>query len=407
MNSRGRFLADDSAEIEQQLRSLAPVDLVVGIPSYQEADRIAHVVRQCDIGVREYFPGRRCLIVNADNDSPDGTREAFLTARSRTPQVYISTPPQVRGKGNNFYNLFQAAQVLESECVVVVDADLISITPQWIDRLAAPILDGEFDYITPLYARNEYDGSITNHICYPLIYGLLGKDLRQPIGGDFGLSTRLSNQVLEREWADSTREYGIDIFLTVQALLGGFPVAQTSLGAKVHKPSAPKLGPMFTQVVTTLFSHLTANRDRWSVERAAKRLPRLDGIEVAEPQGLALDYKALKRTAFHRYAAGRADLREYLRPETFEALDADMESGRMRVGPTRWAHVVYDLLYRYGRSRQAGKTGTVEALKSVFFARAASFYRRTLDLDHQESEAKIVSQARVFRRHREYLLGKY
>ena len=400
------FLAPDSGDIVQQLRALAPVDIVVGIPSYNEADSIGHVVRQADIGVREYFGGLRGVIVNVDNNSPDGTREAFLTAHSRTPQVYISTPEGLRGKGRNFYNLLQAAHLLDAKAVVAVDADLISITPQWIRNLASPMVELDCDYITPVYARNEYDGAITNHICYPLLYGLLGKDIRQPIGGDFGFSVKFARHLLRRRWQESTLEYGIDIFMTVNALLGDFAVAQTTLGAKIHKPSAPKLGPMFSQVVNTLFTYLVRNREQWSLTGQAHKLPRLDGIEVLEPQGLALDYKAIKRTALHRYADARDRLEKYLTPEVQGRLEKLVATGRMRLGPTLWSHIVYDLLQAFGTGRGRGRSSAVEALKSVFFLRAASFYRGTLDLDHAESEAKIERQARVFRKERRYLAPK-
>ena len=400
------FLAPDSPDIQQQLRSLAPADVVVGIPSYNEADSIGHVVRQADIGIREYFSGLRGVIINVDNDSPDGTREACLTAGSRTPQVYISTPEGLRGKGRNFYNLLHAASLLDARAVVAVDADLTSITPQWIRNFAAPILDEGYDYITPVYARNEYDGSITNHICYPLLYGLLGKDIRQPIGGDFGFSVRFARHLLQRKWQESTFEYGIDIFMTVNALLGDFAVAQTTLGAKIHKPSAPKLGPMFSQVVNTLFTYLVRHSDQWSLTGQAQRLPRLDGIEVLEPQGLALDYKAIKRTALHQYDVAVDRLARYLTPESDARLKDLVATGRMRLGPTLWSHIVYDLLYSFGNGRGGARAAIVEALKSVFFLRAASFYRGTLDMDHAESESKIEKQARVFRRERKYLAAK-
>jgi glycosyltransferase involved in cell wall biosynthesis len=403
---RDVFLAPDSSDIVHQLKALGPVDIVVGIPSFNEADCIAHVVRQADIGVREYFSGSRGVIVNVDNNSPDGTREAFLTAGSRTPQVYISTPEGLRGKGRNFYNLLHAARLLDAKAVVAVDADLISITPQWIRNLASPMLELGCDYITPVYARNEYDGSITNHICYPLLYGLLGKDIRQPIGGDFGLSVRFARHLLERKWQESTFEYGIDIFMTVNALLGDFTVAQTTLGAKVHKPSAPKLGPMFSQVVNTLFSYLVRHPDRWSLTGQAQKLPRLDGIEVLEPQGLALDYKAIKRTALHQYESARGRLARYLATESNGRLEDLVATGRMRLGPTLWSHLVYDLLHSFGNGRGRARAAVVEALKAVFFLRAASFYRGTLDMDHAESESKIEMQARVFRRERKYLSGK-
>lgn len=395
-------------DVKKQLADVGPVDLIVGIPSYKEADSIAHVVSQADAGLREYFGDLRTVIVNADNDSPDGTQQAFLHAGSRTPLLYVSTPPGVKGKGNNFWNLFQVARELEAKAVVCVDADLISITPQWIRNLAAPILGGKADYITPIYARNEYDGTITNNICYPLIRGVLGTSLRQPIGGDFGLSTNFSNSLLEEEWADTTREYGIDIFLTTHALLGGYRLGQTRLGAKVHKPSAPKLGPMFTQVVTTLFESLAGNRRRWLGREAdTKRVKIYDGLAEAPPQSLAVDYKAIKLRTLHQYQQSRPVLSRVLAPERFEAVDAMMEKRRMGVKADLWCQIVYDLFHAFATRRTRDRPPVVEALKPMFFARVASFYKETLELSHSESEAKILRQAELFRRQRPSLLERF
>ena len=85
--------------------------------------------------------------------------------------------------------------MLGAKAIVCVDADLISITPEWIKYMAEPILTEGVDYLAPLYSRHKYDGTITNNICYPLIYGIFGRNIRQPIGGDFALSDRLARHL--------------------------------------------------------------------------------------------------------------------------------------------------------------------------------------------------------------------
>lgn len=154
------------------------MDLAVGIPSYNEADSIGFVVKQVDLGLKKHFPKIKSVIINADNHSLDNTKEVFIKTKTTTHKIYTSTPPGVTGKGNNFYNLFGEVVNLKAKALVMVDADLKSITDKWIKKFATPILKKNYDYVTPLYARHEYDGTITNNICYPLIYGLLGKDIR-------------------------------------------------------------------------------------------------------------------------------------------------------------------------------------------------------------------------------------
>jgi hypothetical protein len=88
---------------------------------------------------------------------------------------------------------------------------LKSIRPQWIQYLAEPILAG-FNYVTPIYVRHKYDGSITNHIAYPLLRTLFGLRVRQPIGGDFGFSGRMARAFLsEKLWNENIAHFGIDI----------------------------------------------------------------------------------------------------------------------------------------------------------------------------------------------------
>ena len=142
----------------------------------------------------------------------------------------------------------------------MVDADLKSITPQWIRYLGEPLM-GRFDYVAPIYARHKYDGSITNHIAYPLLRSLFGIRVRQPIGGDFGFSGKLARAFLsEKLWNDKIANFGIDIWMTTIAIARRFNICQAFLGSpKVHNPKDPAsdLGPMFTQVVSTLFDLIT------------------------------------------------------------------------------------------------------------------------------------------------------
>ena len=82
-------------------------DLVDCIPSYKEADSISSPVTQASEGMVKYFPQMRSVIINTDNNSPDGTREAFLNTPTEQSKIYLSTEPGVKGKGNNFRNLFE------------------------------------------------------------------------------------------------------------------------------------------------------------------------------------------------------------------------------------------------------------------------------------------------------------
>ena len=126
----------------------------------------------------------------------------------------------------------------------MVDSDLRSIVPEWIELLAGPIQKGGFDFVAPLYSRYKYDGTITNTVTYPMTRALYGLRIRQPIGGDFGVSGDLVRHYLEQDdWDADVSKFGIDIWMTTKAITGGFAVCQTRLGRQGARPQGPGRRP--------------------------------------------------------------------------------------------------------------------------------------------------------------------
>ena len=274
--------------VRDEIARLGRADIMVGIPSFKNAATIGYVVRAAQAGLVQYFPDLRPVLVNSDAGSPDGTQrvvveteppdyvEQILLVRPTNKLSRVSlTYPEidgVGGKGAALRTIFEIAAALEVQALVVVDCDLRSIIPEWIELLAGPIVKGGYDYVAPLYARYKYDGTITNTVTYPLTRALYGNRIRQPIGGDFGVSGDLVRHYLELEdWTDDISKFGIDIWMTTSALTGGYAVCQARLGAKVHDPKDPgsDLGPMFRQVVGTILRLAAAHPDHWLTSAAA------------------------------------------------------------------------------------------------------------------------------------------
>jgi hypothetical protein len=383
------------------------LDLAVGIPSYNEADNIAFVVRQVAAGLEKYFSDLNTVIINADNFSQDGTKDAFIAADSGPiPKVYLSTPAGVKGKGNNFRNLFNYLLPCHPKAVVVVDADLRSIRPEWVRYLGRTVFEG-FDFVTPLYCRNEYDGTITNQLCYPLLYSVLGHDIRQPIGGDFAFSGRLLEHWMRQDWEENVLQYGVDIFMTSEAVLSGFSVAQVTLGSKIHKPSAPKLGKMFTQVVDTLFRQLSVSS--WERNMRRPQAPPVIAYNkrlVEQPQSLSIDYKALKQRAAEEFSRHQTLVLEILPQQLGSRIEEMFQRRTFRVSAAAWAEIVCLFLAAYAAQPDRDQQlRIVEALKPLYFARTVSFIWETLELDHADSEKKLVQQAQTFWELRSILLA--
>jgi len=391
-------------------KSKSGIEFIVGIPSYLEADTISFVTQQVDLGLTKYFSHLKSIIVNVDNNSEDNTKGAFLSTETKSPKHYISTPKGVKGKGNNFLNLFKFAKKHANTLkgVVTVDADLRSITPDWIKYLGEPILKG-YDYVLPLYSRHQFDGTITNHICYPLIYALLGKDFRQPIGGEISFSPALMNYWLEQKWNSSAKQYGIDVFMTIQAIFGNFKMCESGLGTKVHKASSPKLGPMFTQVITTLFDLLISKESTWMSIPVIKPEPKVRfGLEeLGPPQELKIDMRDLKEKLRAEYWPREKLLKKYMNEYAIMSLESMFEQDIYSIDTLMWIQVAYQLLFSYRNGSAKARKDIVEALKPLYFARSVTFNYQTWRYSTKYVEQAIVEQAKAFASQKPYFFGLY
>lgn len=388
-------------------------ELVVCIPSYNEADSIAYPIVQADRGLRKYFKDKVSVIINCDNNSPDNTGRVFLDTPTETPKIYLSTPPGVKGKGNNFRNLFKKVVELRAKAVVVVDADLKSITPEWIKHLGEPLFNG-FSYVAPLYVRHKYDGTITNGIAYPMTRALYGRRVRQPIGGDFGFSGKLGKAYLESQvWDESVANFGIDIWMTTMAINQRVQICQSFMGRpKIHRTKDPgaHLGPMFRQVVGTMFSMMKEFETFWARIKYS-RPTAIYGFglgEVEVPPKVEVDTKNLMEK-FHKGFEKYGDQwREILTDEVYGKLQeiGEMCEAVFTFPTDLWARVLFDMAVGY-RDSAIERDLMMESLIPLYFGRTLSFVKRTKRMSIKHAEEAIEEDCTAFEIAKPYLLKRW
>ncbi len=377
--------------------------MVIGIPSYNNASTIGHVVRAVQAGLAKYFPEMRAVIVNADGGSTDGTVSAFdeamiedfesLFIPHRVGTFHkIYTPYHgVPGKGSAFRTVFEIARELDVKACAVVDSDLRSITPEWVDLLLSPVLKEGFDFTAPYYLRHKFDGTITNSIVYPLTRALYGKRIRQPIGGDFGFTGRLAAFYLEDEsvWDSDIARFGVDIWMTTTAIANGFKVCQSFLGAKIHAPKEPSsdLSDMLRQVVGVLFDLMDKYEDKWKEVR---------GSEPTEMFGFRYDvglepiHVDMERM-IDKFILGRDELGSVWQSALPQSLLWFLHSLEpspwqdFRLPADIWAEIIYHYAYAYHKTH-INKTHLLKSLTPLYLARTASFINEALPCNAIEVE---------------------
>jgi hypothetical protein len=411
-----------TSETEVRLREIGEVDVLIGIPSYNNAKTIGHVVRAVMAGLAKYFSNRRAVLVNSDGGSSDGTPDvvaravvdygAMLISDRQSLLQKIITPYQgIPGKGSAFRTIFEIARRLNVKACAVVDSDLRSITPEWIELLIVPVLDQGYDYVAPYYLRHKYDGTITNSIVYPLTRALYGQRIRQPIGGDFGFSGALAQYYADKHvWESEVARFGIDIWMTTEAIASGARVCQSFLGAKIHDPKDPAadLSAMLVQVVGAVFALMEEHQSVW-LKLAGSNQVSLFGFQYGvgvEPVHVNVDRMVVN------FRQGLVDLesiwRQMLAADTMDGLLAlkDCPLQSFNIPDDLWAHVIYDAAVSSQR-QVLPKEHVLKALTALYLGRTASFVLETQALTSMEAEDRIEALCQSFERYKPYLVRRW
>jgi hypothetical protein len=296
---------------------------------------------------------------------------------------------------------------------VVVDADLKSITPEWIKHLGEPLFSG-FSYVAPLYIRHKYDGTITNGIAYPMTRSLYGRRVRQPIGGDFGFAGKLASMYLEsKSWSEAVANFGIDIWMTTLAINHKAQICQAFMGRpKIHRTKDPgsDLGPMFRQVVGTIFSLMKEFAPYW-LKVKYSRPTAIYGFGLGEtemPPEVSVNRENLLNQ-FHGGFEKYSDIWErILTPDVYKKLleIKNMKQQEFSFPTDLWARLLFDTATSYGEVGVEADA-TMDSLIPLYFGRTLSFVIRTEKMSMKQAEEAIEDTCATFEMAKPYLVKRW
>src|ERR1039458_9404835 len=142
------FLTDDFL---RQLINVGEVDILVGLPTHNNAKTIGAVVQSIQSGILRWFPRERAVIINPDGGSRDGTPElvtgisiddlrpvsnlhALRTLHSISTR-YGSSPSSTVA----LRTILAAAELLRAKACIVMSPESSNIEGEWISKLLRPI----------------------------------------------------------------------------------------------------------------------------------------------------------------------------------------------------------------------------------------------------------------------------
>lgn len=406
-----------SREMAEAACRLGDLDILVAIPAFNNESTVAKVMKTAAEGLSTFFRPYKTAIFVCDGGSLDETKSvARNTDIGLTVRKIVATYRGSSGKGNALRGVFYMSQSLGARALVMLDADLRSVTPDWIHNLADPVLSENYDLVTPFYKRYKYDGTITNVMVYPIMCALFGKRIRQPIGGDFGVSKKLIDFFANHDvWDQHVGQFGIDIWMTVSALAEGFKICQASLGAKVHDAKDPafSLGPMYMHVLSTLFRGMCKYGRIWT---------EVDTFEDVEVKGTAVPWEPepIPISVTRLVSELKLGL-NYFGPLYERILETENYERLMRLaGPGAsignahefympqdlWARTVYDLAVTF--TKWEGNTHKLIDLSSpLYFGKVASIANKTMHMESAEAEEYFIEDAMIFEELKPYLTERW
>jgi glucosylglycerate synthase len=411
------YLSDDFL---RQLINVGEVDILVGLPTHNNAKTIGSIVQTIQSGILRGFPRERAVIINADGGSRDGTPELVtggsiddvrpasnlyaLRTLHAISTKYASSPASEVA----FRTILAAAELLRAKACVVISPESANIEPEWLSKLLRPIYRDGFDLVTPTYRRHKLEGLLITNLLYPMTRALYGLRIREAYSLEFGFSGRLGSQFLEQNvWTDGTEESGVELRFTLAAITGRYRICQSFLGEKDHiERRAADLVPALRQTVGALFSALDPDFPVWSAVAGSQPV----ASTGANQEVLLTPVRVNRKRLREMFSTGVAELesvfQSILSPPTLAELQRIARTGKEEefdYPAELWVRTVYEFAASYQKS-VISRDHIIQALAPLFRGRMFTFLMENRDASANDVENNIEGLCLEFERLKPYLL---
>jgi hypothetical protein len=422
---QARNLAEDillGDDFIRQLMSVGEVDLLIGIPSYNSAITIAQTVRAIEESVHQNFVRDRIVIVNVDGGSTDNTTEVFLESdrrkafdrRGLTSLRTIHRVSWQYGKtpslGMAVRTIVAATDLLRARSCAVVSSTTIDLTASWVTNLLRPVHKEKFEYVSPLYARNRYEGLLSRNLLYPMVRAIFGLRMREVYSSEWAFSGRLAAHYLDQDvWAEEPVRARPEGWLAITAMCSGYACCQSFLGQK----GAPTVGGVDTveairQTVGNLFWCMERYQEHWLDRVGSQPVPTFGPEHEILNNGAPSNPEKI----FELFRTGVAELEpvlaSILTQETHRQLNgiASEDAEKFRFGCELLVRALYEFAASYHHA-VINRDHIVQALVPLYRGRLYSYLLQHAHSSVEEMQADSELLCLEFERQKPYLIEKW
>ena len=405
------FLTDDFL---RQLINVGEVDILVGLPTHNNAKTVGSIVQTIQSGLVGAFPRERAVILNVDAGSRDNTPELVtsISIDDMRPASNLHALRTLHSIGTQceaspakgaFRTVLAAAELLRARACVLLSPDSTNIQAEWIATLLRPIYHDGIDLVTPTYCRHKFDGLLITNLLYPMVRALYGLKIREAYATEFSFSGRLGSQFLsQNSWDDGA---GAELRFILAAITAKFRICQSYLGEKIHvERRASDLVPALRETVGSLFTALDPDLPFWSAVTGSQPVTTIGSEHEVCLGPLRINRKRLREM----FATGVNELESVfesiLSPATLAELQriAGMEEEDFAYPAELWVKTVYEFAASYRKS-VINRDHIIQAMAPLFRGRACTFLTENRNSSADEVESNVESLCVDFERLKPYL----
>lgn len=372
----------------RQLMAVGQVDVLVGLPTLNNAATILDVARAVHVCFTRDFPRLRTVMINSDGGSTDGTPELIRSASFaeadmvqtshslRTLHRVVAPYHGLPGKHTALRTIFAAAELSQAKVLVVLDPAGPSTSADRVTELITPIARGETEFLAPRYRRHPRDGVLVTQLVRPIVRSLYGVALEEPLGAEFACDGRFASHCLEQDiWGREAARFAIDLWLRTEAIADGYAVGQIWRPASTATGARTTLREAVRQVVLSLVESLRAHESFWTHTNHIVDLETWGADPNLVPDAPTWDYQTLGQQA-HDNLVQIAPLLEAVIDPMMVACLVEDASVPLRVNDELWVRAVYAFVRAIHR-RRTSLEHLADMFVPLYMWRASGFMAQT------------------------------
>ena len=403
----------------RQLIAVGQVDVLVGLPTLNNAATIVDVVRAVHVSFTRDFPRLRTVMINSDGGSTDGTPDLIRTVTfTEGDRVQTSHPLRtlhrvlvpyhgLPGKHTALRTLFAASELTQAKVLVVIDPGGPATTPERVTELITPIARSDVEFLAPRYRRHPREGVLITQLVRPLVRAVYSIGLDEPLGAEFGCSGRFASHCLEQDiWNHESARFAIDLWLRTEAAAERFPIGQVWRPVTTPSGSRATLRDVVHQVVVSVVGSLRAHESYWLKANAIAEL-RTWGVDpVVTPDVSPWDYQALADQARRDIAEIRPLLEDVLEPGLFVRIMDNASGATPPLDDELWVRTVYGFATAIQRGR-AAIDHLADMFAPLYMWRAAAFMADTALESPATVQGRLDALCETFQRVKPALVANW